>query len=468
VQEKPRYLLSGAICSSCTRTETRNQQRKAEAESVRLRPALQPKKEHVVAGQMNRRIFGMLAKRLDDAALDEVEDRRDDRGKRWLLGSLLRAVVGALLAGSQSLAEVERLSEQLSRPVRGLLGIGRRLPDTTLRSALCTVEPWQVVPVLHTIVRQAQRRKALESSELPFGVVSLDGKGFSIPATDDWYAQRQTQGEGKPLLGVVRSITATLTSSPARPIIDVTPVLAFTNEMGAFETALDSLCGAYQGLFQLVTYDAGACSGDNAALVRARDLHYLFGLTAAQPTLLEEAQRWLGSRKATEADATSEALERSCKVIRRLFLGDALAAPEGWQHLRTVLRIQTQVFDAKTGELKSEDERYLISSLPRCRLTAQHWLLVARNHWGVETSHQILDTAFAEDDHPWIESNPRAALVVALLRRIAYTLLTLFRSITQRSDERRAAPWKTLMNDCFFALVTTTPAHLERRPRATC
>jgi hypothetical protein len=413
-----------------------------------------------MAAQMNRRIFGMLTKRLDEAVFDQVEDRRDDRGKRWPLTSLLRAVVGAMISGSQSLSDVEALTERLSRPVRGLLGVRRRLPDTTLRSGLCGVEPWQVVPALHAVVRRAQRRKSLEPSELPFGVVSLDGKAFSIPAADDWYAQRQTQGEGKPLMGVVRSITATLTSSAARPIIDVTPVPAFTNEMGAFETALDSVCGAYNGLFQLVTYDAGACSAHNAALVRARDKHYLFGLTASQPTLLEEAQRWLGSRDATEADATSEDLERGCKVIRRIFLGDAIAAPDGWQHLRTVLRIQTQVFDATTGEEKSKDDRYLISSLSKSRLTLRNWLLVSRRHWGVETSHQILDTTFAEDDHPWIESHPRAALVVSILRRIAYTLLALFRSVTQRSEQRRAVPWKALMTDCFFALVSTTAAEL--------
>ncbi len=410
----------------------------------------------------------MLAKRLDEAALDEVDDRRDERGKRWPLGSLLRAVVGAMLSGSRSLADVEALSQRFSRPVRGLLGVQRRLPDTTLRSVLCAVEPWQVVPALHAVVRQAQRRKALEPSELPFGVVSLDGKAFSIPAADDWYAQRQTQGEGKPLMGVVRSITATLTSSPARPIIDVTPVLAFTNEMGAFEAALDSLCAAYSGLFQLVTYDAGACSAHNAGLLRDRDLHYLFGLTAAQPSLLAEAQRLLGSRKTTQADASTVDLERGCTVVRRLFVCDDMQTPDVWHHLRTVLRIQTQVFDAETGDLKREDDRYLISSLPKPRLTLQHWLLVSRRHWGVETSHQILDTAFAEDDHPWIESHPRAALVVSILRRIAYTLLALFRSVTQRSEQRRAVPWKALMADCFAALVSTTVAELAGPKPNTC
>ena len=321
------------------------------------------------------------------------------------------------------------------------------------------------------MVNKAQRRRALESAELPFGVVSLDGKAFSIPSCDDWVAQRQTQGEDGALVGIVRTVTATLTSCDARPIIDVTPIPAPTNEMGIFEHALTSLCAAYDGsdLFRLVTYDAGACSAHNATLVRQHDLHYLFGLTASQPTLFEEAKHGLGPRKSAEADASSQDFERGTLVVRRLFIGEVTVDYDGWTHLRTLLRVQTDVFDRETGEQKSSDERYLMSCLPSLRLTPQHWLLVFRRHWGVETSHQILDTAFAEDDHPWIEANPRAALVVALLRRIAYTLLALFRSVTQRTDARRAVPWKTLMSELAFALVTTTDDELrERRQPQLC
>ena len=424
-----------------------------------------------MTARMNRRFFGMLSKRLDEAGLDDVADERDDRGKRWQLGALLRAALGGMLAGAKSLAEVETLSERLSRPMRRLLGVRRRLPDTTLRNALCTVKPDQLRRPLHALIKKAQRRKALEPTELPFGVVSLDGKGFSLPSCDDWVAQRQTQGEDGALVGIVRTVTATLTSCDARPIIDVTPIPAPTNEMGIFEQALESLCAAYKGseLFQLVSYDAGACSAHNATLVRERHLHYLFGLTAGQPTLFEEAKLWLGSKKADEANASSQDFERATRIVRRLFIGEVTVDHDGWPYLRTVLRIQTDVFDCKTGEQKSSDERYLVSSLPSVRLTPQHWLLVIRRHWGVETSHQILDTAFAEDDHPWIEANPRAALVVALLRRIAYTLLALFRSVTQRTDERRAVPWKALMSELAFALVTTTDDELtHRRHRRLC
>ena len=44
-----------------------------------------------MSSEMNRRLYGLLSNRLDEARLDEVADGRDDRGKRWGLGALLRA-----------------------------------------------------------------------------------------------------------------------------------------------------------------------------------------------------------------------------------------------------------------------------------------------------------------------------------------------------------------------------------------
>ena len=419
-----------------------------------------------MTARMNRRIYGMLSKRLDEADFDQVHDGRDDRGKRWKLPAVLRSVVGATLAGAQSLAQVEAMSARLATPIRRLLGIQRRLPDTTLRNVLCTIEPNHVRKPLHGLIRRAYRRKALEPDELPFGMVSLDGKHFSIAGCDDWYAQRQSQNETAPLVGVVRTVTATLTSHRARPIIDTVPIPAPTNEMGVFETALDAVCKAYDGLelFQLVSYDAGACSAHNAQAVRQRDLHYLFGLTRAQPTLFEEAQRWLGGCQPEQADASTEDLERGRRIVRRLYLGNVTVELDGWEHLRTVLRVETETFNSDGRSVECVN-RYLISSLPRCRLSDQHWLVAARRHWGVETSHQILDTAFAEDEHPWIESHPRAAVVAAILRRIAYTILTLFRSVTQRSEERRHTPWKQLIAEVWLAFVTMLAPRNPARPQ---
>ena len=126
------------------------------------------KRQTGMAARMNRRLLGMLSKRLDELGLDEIDDTRDDRGKRWRLGALLRATVGAMVTGAKSLAKVEELSERMSRPTRRLLGVRRRLPDTTLRNALCTIEPDKLRSPLHALVRKAHRRKALEPDDLPF------------------------------------------------------------------------------------------------------------------------------------------------------------------------------------------------------------------------------------------------------------------------------------------------------------
>jgi hypothetical protein len=78
--------------------------------------------------------------------------------------------------------------------------------------------------------------------------------------------------------------------------------------MGYFNQALMNLVTAYKGidLFRMVSYDAGACSAENAKLARSQGVHYLFGLKGNQPTLLAEAQLWLSNR--TEPDAMSEDL----------------------------------------------------------------------------------------------------------------------------------------------------------------
>jgi hypothetical protein len=113
-----------------------------------------------MTARMNRRLYDFFTKRLDETRLDQVPDGRDDRGKRWDLGALLRTVVGAMLAGAESLAEVEELTTRMSTPIKRLFGIQRRVPGTTLRDALCALEPEALRSCLHGVVHQAERRLA--------------------------------------------------------------------------------------------------------------------------------------------------------------------------------------------------------------------------------------------------------------------------------------------------------------------
>lgn len=56
-----------------------------------------------------------------------------------------------------------------------------------------------------------------------------------------------------------------------------------------------------------------------------------------------------------------------------------------------------------------------------------------------------------------------------LLRRLAYNVTTLFRSITQRSEQRRTTPWKTVLRwfyNAFIAATETDVANLRNRQPA--
>jgi hypothetical protein len=131
---------------------------------------------------MVRRAAGLLRARLPELDLEGVADPRAREG-RWSLAQILRATLVGLMAGCRSLFEAERLTEALSPATRRLLGLPRRLADTTARDALCRVPLDGLRAVLHRAVRAARRRKALEPAGLPTSVVALDGKATALPAT---------------------------------------------------------------------------------------------------------------------------------------------------------------------------------------------------------------------------------------------------------------------------------------------
>jgi predicted transposase YbfD/YdcC len=418
---------------------------------------------------MNRRMAGVLNARLPEAKLQDVADPRDRRGRRWALEILLRVVVVSIAAGSKSLAQAEKMTQKMSRAMARMLGVERRVADTTLRDLLCQIDPDELRKPLHAVIRAAHRRKALDPVGLPFGVATMDGKDTALPSCDDRYAQRQTPSEGSALVGVLRTMTCTLVSAAARPCIDAIPIPAHTNEMGQFAASFRSLMATYGklDLFRLVTYDAGACSLQNADLVvREHHKHYLFALKDSQPTLRAEAERHLACLAPEQAAAFSEDIIGTGSVVRRVYLTEQMAGLHQWEHLRTVLRIESETLD-KQGKRTAYENRYYAASLSETALSPKQWLHVVRAHWGVENNcHNTFDTIFEEDDHPWIESSPKGTLAVVLLRRLAYNLLTLFRSVTQRSDDKRAEPWRDLVAAVYDALISTTYEQLTAlRPR---
>jgi hypothetical protein len=416
-----------------------------------------------------RRIVGFVAVQLQKLRLDEIEDLRSAKGRRWQMKAALSGCLLGLMSGCKSLAEVERLTAKLSRPIRRLLGIGRRLPDTTLRDILCGLPERTVLDLLQRAVSAARRGKSLECVELPFHMAAMDGKVTWTPSWDGRYAQKHEPEEGLPY-GLLRTVTTTLVTARGKPCIGVSPIPASTNEMGHFQTALDNLDKRHGGLPTLVSYDQGANSEENARAVLQRDMHYLFRLNDERRHMQQLAMELLDTTAAIAQ--TVDVISNSKEHIRRLQLFEVnqgklpplVRKSELWEHTRTLLCIEWEA--RKDDNVVERERRYFASSLPADKLSAAQWLWAARAHWGVETTHQILDVSFKEDDHPWIRNDPHGMLIVAILRRIAYTLLTLYRSVTQRSEEKRQVPWAELfesVRDTLIASTEVTVAALRKR-----
>ncbi len=417
--------------------------------------------------QKIRRMAGVLGARLPEIGLRQVADPRCERGIRWNLVPLLAAPLVAMAAGLKSFAEAEKLTEEMSPAMRKKLGIKRRIPDTTMRNAAVRMDPEEFRECLRRQTKVAHKRKALMPDGFPFGVVAIDGKYTAIDAWDEKYSQRRSDGDGLTAQGLVRTINCSLVSSRAKVCIDASPIPSRTNEMGQFQTVIDDLVEAYRRtkMFALVSADAGSCSEENGRHVRSKGLHYIFGLKGSQPTLQDEARALLARRAPDQAEAVTVDIRGRHEVTRRLYKSTEMAGFLDWTHLQTVLRVESEIVDIETSEVveqKEEDvNRYFIFSLKGDKLTASQWLKLVRMHWGVENNcHNTWDVAFEEDDRRWIVTDPKGAMNVMLLRRLAYNMLALFRTVTQRSEENRMTPWKDILRWVYNTLIAAQETEL--------
>jgi hypothetical protein len=145
--------------------------------------------------------------------------------------------------------------------------------------------------------------------------------------------------------------------------------------------------------------------------------------------------------------------------VRRLYLTAEMAGFH-WEHLQTVVRIESQTF--AHGQCVQHENRYYICSMAVDSLSPEQWLQLVRRYWGVENGpHFTLDVELREDEHPWIEADPKGALVLVLLRRVAYNLLSLFRSVTLRDELSRMTPWKTVLGWFLVTLQTAMDSDLK-------
>ena len=187
---------------------------------------------------------------------------------------------------------------------------------------------------------------------------------------------------------------------------------------------------------------------------------YLFSLKDENRIMLKLAMEMLAAQEIVAQ--TVDVLDNQTTVTRTLKLitvdpswsYDQSKGPEEsvWRHAKTFLAVESVT--RRSGIVTENETRFFVSSRASDRLSTKQWLKIVRAHWAVENqNHNVLDTAFAEDNRPWIEADEYGMLAVLLLRRIARTLLALFRERTLRTDDHRSLRWKSLLTWVRDALV---------------
>lgn len=409
-----------------------------------------------------RRVAGVLHSRLPEAGFEHVPDPRREASVQWSLPTILTVVVTGILARCQSLAQLENLSAEMSLTARRLLNLPRRLPDTTIRDTLVRLEPNALREALYRQIRKAVRRKALRPVGLPFGVVSLDGKFTAIEDTKSKYVS-VCRNNAETDYGKLGTVTTTLISAAAKPCLDARPICGGWGEETVYDYALYELLDAYGSLdlFKLVVYDAGACSMANARSTREAGLHYMFRIKKGkQPKLAKATEQELGARGIDEADAIVDGDFNGEPERRSVYLSQNVSTWPRWTQMSTVIRVLWELLDREGNVVKS-DNRYYVSSLSQNALTPKQWIAVSRGHWAVENNcHHTFDTVFKEDNKPWISADAAGMLAVLLLRRIAYNILTLYRTVTQRSVNGRHTPWRDLCRWFYNTLLVVSDDHI--------
>ena len=197
----------------------------------------------------------------------------------------------------------------------------------------------------------------------------------------------------------------------------------------------------YGRLFRVVMYDAGAASETNADAVKTAGKDYIFLIADERWQMYQHVEQLLAGK--TPAAVDEEIVSDGKRIVRKITL---MTVPQTrtnivlWKHTRTIMRIDSETYEG--DELKSTRTRYAVSSLEADTLTAIQWLRLHVCRWDVESAHQILDVTFEEDDRPWITKDAQGNLAVHLLRRVAYTLMALYKHVTVRNEDDSLLPWR--------------------------
>jgi predicted transposase YbfD/YdcC len=330
-----------------------------------------------------------------------LKDPRINRRKRHLLLDVITIALCAVVAGANDFQQVEAFGKRRLDWLRKFLELPNGVPShDTFERVFQRLDPHAFQRCFLGWLQSLHRQSGGEH-------FAIDGKTL------------RRSGSPKNGLGPLHLVSVWATA--ANLSLGQVAVDEKSNEITAIPKLLEllDLRGA------LVTIDAMGCQKKIAEQVVTAGGDYLFTVKDNHPRLLEDVVSCFS--KAIEGDF--EGVEHSRHVTEEYGHGrherryyNVIVNPEGirdkeqWAKLCVIGHCYSE--RTVNGETSHED-RYFIGSR---RADARYYGGALRGHWGIENNlHWQLDVTFREDENQ--VSNPNGAQNLALLRRLAVSLL---------------------------------------------
>jgi predicted transposase YbfD/YdcC len=260
-------------------------------------------------------------------------------------------------------------------------------------------------------------------------LIAIDGK-----------TARRTHDKGK---GLKALHTLSAYATNARLTLAQLSVPEKTNEITAIPELLDHLAETGQLEGALVTIDAMGCQVAIADRIVTHKADFLLALKGNQLTLETEVEDYFRTAPESELVRKTTVEKGHGRIETRIFTASktvdwitssrAYPGQPRFQHIRSILKVvnRTEFKDRCTT-----DTRLYISSAP---LDIERLAHGSRAHWGVESMHWLLDTAFKDDLSRY--RTGFGAKNMAVIRRFSLGLIRADKSKGSVKTKRKSASW---------------------------
>src|SRR5450432_631193 len=218
-----------------------------------------------------------------------------------------------------------------------------------------------------------------------------------------------------------------------------------TNEITAIPELLDHLAETKQLEGALVTIDAMGCQVAIADKIVAHKANFMLALKGNQLTLETEVEDYFRTAPEDEIVRKTTIEKGHGRIETRIFTASKAVdwiksektypGQPKFNHIKTIVKVvnRTEFKDHCT-----QDARLYISSAP---LDIERLAHASRAHWGVESMHWLLDTAFNDDLSRYRSGS--GAKNMAVVRRFALGLIRAHKSKGSVKTRRKSASWDT-------------------------